>query len=116
MFKSFIIILLLIFFPFLVPFSSFLLVVFVIKRLIKIANYELIEQPKLIVERMFSFKEIKLADRPLLSPDNFIFYKDCFIESFANGKFYRVLTPEVVDVGRNFSSLKEAQKEVDLVR
>lgn len=114
--KNFFIILLIILFPFFVPLSSFLLVVFVVKRLIKMANYQLIEEPELITERMFSFKVVKPKERPQQSPDNFIFYKDCFIESFANGSLYRVLTPEVVDVGRDFSSLKRAEKEIDLVR
>lgn len=116
MFKSFFIILLIILFPLFVPLGSILLTIFVIVRLVKIANHELIEEPKRITERMFSFKEVKPKERPQQSPDNFIFYKDCFIESFANGNLYRVLTPEVVDVGRNFSSLKQAKEEIDLVK
>lgn len=115
MFKYFFIILIILT-PFFIPLYSFLFVIFVVVRLIKIANHELIEEPKLIAERVFSFKEVKPKERPRQSPDNFVFYKDCFIESFANGTLYRVLTPEVVDVGRDFSSLKQAEKEIDLVR
>lgn len=116
MFKNFLLALLIIFFPFFVPFASVLLVIFVVVRLIKIANNQLIEEPKLTAERMLFFKEVKFEERPQRSPDNFVFYKDCLIESFANGNLYRVLTPEVVDIGRSFSSLKQAKTEIDLAK
>ncbi|HUW21145.1 MAG TPA: hypothetical protein VMW41_00580 [Candidatus Bathyarchaeia archaeon] len=102
--------------PFFIPLYSLLVVIFVVVKLIRIANHQLIEEPRRIAEVLCPTEEINPAKRPQRTPDKLTFYKDCLIESFVKEKAYRILTPQSADLGISFKNLNEAKREISLVR